>query len=376
MPASHCQLSYRLSFNTPAFFGNAEQQAQWRTPPVKALIRQWWRVVKAQSVGYDHARLLEEENALFGAAGDANKPKLGKSKLQLRLLKGWGAGILHPPYGEPIWHPEAQGKSATPGMDVKSNVYLGYGPLGTNNDRTALDPATSRNTLQLRVPDGRTNEVQAAIQLAAWFGAVGSRARNGFGSMQWDADKEAINGTTPALEALTSAAFKAFTASNPVGLCYVAALARDWPHAIGLDTKSDPLVWQTNKTYPSWMAAMKELAILKIALRTSTPFKFSGGGKRSAAHRYPQPRHVLAYPAGSSHEVKATGWESKGRMANQLRLRLHKEGNGFRGVIVHVPCGIPAFMREGAGFLLPNLSQVWSDVHTFLDSRTAELKRL
>lgn len=40
-------LTYRVSFNTPAFLGNAEQQAQWRTPPFKALLRQWWRVVKA-----------------------------------------------------------------------------------------------------------------------------------------------------------------------------------------------------------------------------------------------------------------------------------------------------------------------------------------
>lgn len=43
-------LTYQVSFNTPAFLGNAEQQAQWRTPPFKALLRQWWRVVKAPEV--------------------------------------------------------------------------------------------------------------------------------------------------------------------------------------------------------------------------------------------------------------------------------------------------------------------------------------
>jgi CRISPR-associated protein Cmr1 len=41
------QLRYRLTFLTPAFLGNAEQSAQWRTPPIKALLRQWWRVVYA-----------------------------------------------------------------------------------------------------------------------------------------------------------------------------------------------------------------------------------------------------------------------------------------------------------------------------------------
>lgn len=38
---------YRLIFSTPAFLGNASQQGQWRTPPVKALLRQWWRVAVA-----------------------------------------------------------------------------------------------------------------------------------------------------------------------------------------------------------------------------------------------------------------------------------------------------------------------------------------
>ncbi len=56
------ELTYQVGFNTPAFLGNAEQQAQWRTPPFKALLRQWWRVVKAPEVGYDHRRLAGLEN--------------------------------------------------------------------------------------------------------------------------------------------------------------------------------------------------------------------------------------------------------------------------------------------------------------------------
>lgn len=38
---------YQLSFTTPAFLGNAGQDAQWHTPPFKALLRQWWRVAWA-----------------------------------------------------------------------------------------------------------------------------------------------------------------------------------------------------------------------------------------------------------------------------------------------------------------------------------------
>ena len=35
---------YQISFNVPAFLGDAEQKSAWRTPPFKALIQQWWRV--------------------------------------------------------------------------------------------------------------------------------------------------------------------------------------------------------------------------------------------------------------------------------------------------------------------------------------------
>lgn len=35
--------NFQLRFQTPAFLGNAQQQGPWRTPPFKALLRQWWQ---------------------------------------------------------------------------------------------------------------------------------------------------------------------------------------------------------------------------------------------------------------------------------------------------------------------------------------------
>jgi CRISPR-associated protein Cmr1 len=127
------ELAYQVSFNTPAFLGNAEQQAQWRTPPFKALLRQWWRVAKAPEVGYDYRELLKLENALFGSAGDDSGG--GRSKVQLRLrLSSWDKGNLAKvENGLPITHPEVK---ATPG----ANLYLGYGPIGGAVPRSAIDP--------------------------------------------------------------------------------------------------------------------------------------------------------------------------------------------------------------------------------------------
>jgi CRISPR-associated protein Cmr1 len=36
------ETSYTVRFVTPAFLGDADQKGRWRTPPFKALIRQWW----------------------------------------------------------------------------------------------------------------------------------------------------------------------------------------------------------------------------------------------------------------------------------------------------------------------------------------------
>jgi len=41
------KLKCQIRFTTPAFLGNANQVGQWRTPPFKALLRQWWRIVYA-----------------------------------------------------------------------------------------------------------------------------------------------------------------------------------------------------------------------------------------------------------------------------------------------------------------------------------------
>lgn len=345
------ELKYRLSFNTPAFLGNAEQQAQWRTPPIKALIRQWWRVVKAPQVEYDHRRLLDAENRLFGAAGEDQQP-WGRSKVILRL-DHWSTGTLMPPKGEFVEHRES------PVKKVAANTYLGYGPIGANKDRTALDPAKAQNVLRLRVLErDAEQEVMRAINLAAWFGGLGSRSRNALGSLHWAAD-----GDTPMIEPLTPQGLQG------VSVDYSRALKMDWPHAVGTDG-SGCLIWWTRR-HRDWMSVMKELARLKIELRTSKFFEFTSGG--NSGHPQPLARHVLAYPAGGKHPVGASGWGKDGRMANQLRLRVHKDGDGCRGLIVHVPCGVPSHMRSSVR--LPDEQLVWATVHRFFDNRQ-ELTRL
>jgi CRISPR-associated protein Cmr1 len=186
-------IEYDLSFATPAFVGDAAQQAQWRTPPLKALIRQWWRVVKAPQVGFSvdgPDGLRAAENNLFGSASDNNSHQ---SLVKLRL-KDWAAGQL----SNTAWPRREIGQIQVGQGRVRADVYLGFGPIAPASrnlgrpeptvERLAIDPqANQRNELSVlfarTVTGSQIDEVRQAIRLASWFGGIGSRSRNGWGSI-------------------------------------------------------------------------------------------------------------------------------------------------------------------------------------------------
>ena len=97
--------NYKLTFLTPAFLGNAAQQAQWRTPPIKALLRQYWRMAVAERLKFDVATLRREEGLLFGAAADDGGAS-GRSRVRIRLSH-WDEGKLTAWQGTgPTRHPD------------------------------------------------------------------------------------------------------------------------------------------------------------------------------------------------------------------------------------------------------------------------------
>ena len=359
-------LHYTLSFNTPAFLGNAEQQAQWRTPPIKALIRQWWRVVKAPAVNRNTDLLRSAEAQLFGSAADGGEVGGGanqsqQSKLRIRLEGDWAEGKLRQwPLDEPReFHPEV-------GRQVGTELYLGYGPLdydkaarqvrlGTAKSsgvqRSAIDDK-ARAELHLRLPAAAAPDVEAALQLVQWFGAVGSRSRNAWGSLQLTRQDG------PPLLALTAAALAPYL--RPLRQC----LELDWPHAIGSDGRE--LVWLT-PVHASWREVMKDLARLKIAYRTQAA-RFQSE-RPGALER----RHLMGYPV-THHEVQLPGWGRNGRLPSQLRFKLQRlAANQLRAVIVHLPCRLPPPLAASARGQIPDELSLWQAVHEELDQRLPRL---
>ncbi len=341
------ELTLELDFSTPAFLGNADQLAQWRTPPIKALIRQWWRVVRAKACNYDHKLILEEENTLFGKAPnkDATRKDATRSHLRLRL-DSWAEG------NKRTWNENGKFRPEGARRDIDAFTYLGYGPLTTrgadfevSKKRSALEPGKQANTLWLGFPDVHEQAIFQALQLIHWFGTMGSRSRNGWGSLVLNLGK-----SSP----LTKNVIEPYTRN------WLDCLQQEWAHAIGKDAKG-PLIWQTQKV-ATWQDAMKNLAKMKIALRAEL--------KVPASTQYPQllKYHVLAYPV-TSHTLPA--FKKEARLTNQLRFKVMKEGNTYRGIIVHLPCRAPDETVEKLNrnkSIFRNLElTVWPEVHAVLD---------
>lgn len=365
------ELSYQVSFNTPAFLGNAEQQAQWRTPPFKALLRQWWRVVKAADVGYDYRQLLGQEQALFGSAGDDSGG--GRSKVQLRL-SDWSSGSMSQrPALKRVDHPETKTRDGRP-IRPDADVYLGFGPITLDGMRNAIAPEAPAVTFKLRFPESEANNLRKTMQLAAWFGTIGSRARNGWGSLHIEG--EGLLG----FEGLCDSKITEQAPLRSLSASLSDRLAAEWPHALGLCTDGRPAVWRVFADkklnaegklvftgFKEWKNVLERLAALKIGFRTQ--FKLSSG----TPHRQVEDRHVLAYPV-TNHGLDGL---PNARLASQLRFKVakNKEGQYF-GLISHLPCAMPnAFFKPG-NVRPPEIKhqiEVWQQVHDFLNAQPATL---
>ena len=343
-------LTYQVSFATPAFLGNAEQQAQWRTPPFKALLRQWWRVAYAanQKFNVNVASMRREEGLLFGHAWLADDQDLRGQKVAARRslvrirLDSWEPGKLKAWPGDTVVpHPEVPNA-------VGSQLYLGYGPLeykkgtGTALKANAAIQAGETATFLIATPDEPAPLIEQALALMNRYGAVGGRSRNGWGSFALLplGDRQAVAGVTP----LRS---------------WRDALTLDWPHTLGLD-ESGPLIWQTAPA-TDWKALMKQLAIIKIGLRTQ--FKFPD---EKPPHSQPLDRHWLSYPI-TKHTTSA--WKGGFRLPNSLRFKIRptkEDPKRLIGVVFHVPCLPPTEFAPNRNAI----ARTWQLVHALLDELT------
>ena len=342
---------YRISFNTPAFLGNAEQKSVWRTPPFKALLQNCWRIVIAEKYHYDWEKIREAEGRLFGHAWlEDNKGSTWAMRSQLRIklaqqvdgsLQNWELSKAK------VHHPEAQDKKTGKPFPMSPETYLAFGPLHFKNGLVHAPAinAKEENTLLILCPQEHQESIQKALKLMHWFGTVGGRSRNGWGSI--------------ALDNMT--ALPTHTDLNGILRPLETCLKLDWPHALGTDKQGRVLMWQT-PIQNDWRLVIKDLAQIKINFRTD--LRFPQAKPDGLFHE----RHLLAYPV-TNHSIKSLG--NNGRLANQIRFKVINQNDKYLGLIFHLPCNLPKEMQKSLGHQAPLIQkqlEIWQKIHKTLDN--------
>ncbi|MDT8407931.1 MAG: hypothetical protein RQ715_11855 [Methylococcales bacterium] len=317
------QASYTVSFLTPAFLGNAEQSGQWRSPPFKALLRQWWRVVYAAENNFqvDIAAMRTEEGRLFGVAADGAESR--KSQIRIRLTHSKGQG-------EPWLTGTQQGVAPlSTGLDTS---YAWFGLIKRGNglpDRSGIKAgqAESSRLLELAFPEQYEQTLFEVMTLIDAFGLVGSRSRGGWGALQLESNEEPLT-------VLSASQLKAY--ARPLDRC----LADDWAMSLAKDD-AGLCIWESMTEFDTWDKAMRFIAINRKTVR-------------------------MALKQGKDLRP-ALGFASTGRMPSPLRWKVMVPKQGKLQVrAVALPHRIP---DDGGKHLAPgDLQQAWNTVTRTLDN--------
>lgn len=293
---------YTVRFLTPAFLGNAEQSGQWRTPPFKALLRQWWRVAyvagRKPTVGLI-AEMREAEGRLFGNAwldhleNGRRITDHNKSLVRIRLASASGQ--------HPIAWSEGSQKGVAPlgtGLDTS---YSWFGLIKRKDrstkaslpDRTGIQAATneSERILRLAIPEPHATEVRQALRLINAFGQVGSRARTGWGAIQLTGDD---------LAPLSGHELCTYSRDG------VECLGEEWAHALGSDAQGLWL-WESQQSFRDWSSLLARLSPLRREIRGALkgqPNLRPLLGFAESSSRMPSPLRWRAVPGGGAGSLK------------------------------------------------------------------------
>ena len=326
---------YQLCFTTPAFLGNAQQQAQWRTPPIKALLRQWWRVAYAADKGFNVnvAAMRHEEGVLFGHAwleddsfernGKQVKTSARQSTVRIRL----DATDSTTAYGWPLG--SQTGVAPLPTSIDTSYAWFGIAKRAGLPDRSGIQAAPAKESVQLlrlAVRDDQAAQLRMdeVIALISQFGLLGSRSRGGWGALH-------VKDVAP----LSSEQIRRYT--RPLDDC----LRGDWPMSLATD-QHGPCVWSSKEAFKTWDKAMRFVATERRHVRTSI-------------------KHV------NGKDLRyALGFAFTGRMPSPLRWKIVPNGDGLKVCIFAMPHRIP----EDGGQRLSDqdLKAAWQAVCQTLDA--------
>jgi len=335
-------VEFQCEVVTPMFLGGANQEAEWRAAPFKAMLRYWWRVTK-HGVAVQTA-LATEEGRLFGRAGD--KDDSGKSLVGVFVQSNVNAVKDNLPECPVLVHPECIDLQKNPTGEVKPLLYLAGMGLSKPNLQVTRSyfPSGAKFALAVDYPSSIAKDVDQTLALVQAFGSVGGRSRNGWGSFQ-------IVNPSVALE-------QAATYVNSSTQNWTNGLGRDYPNCLGMFDDGKFLLWKT-QGYQHWKLAMRALAEAYIEVRAKTVGKDDKLNPGARKNQTVQERHLLGIPL-TKHDYG----RGDARHASPLRFVVKKQKDGFRGFILHMPHGHSKQQPLEKGV---NTRAVWEKVHRKLN---------
>ncbi len=171
------ELRFDVEFITPTFLGGADGNAEIRTAPFKYGMRYWWRTLYGAKY-FDEEKLKETEDFIFGST---EKKSLITLCIEKKSFISESVGF---PNGRRV-DVEHQGRM----MKVNILDYLAYGKYeyvkgeGNRYNKTYIKP-DAKITLRITIANSKyTDEIKDAVKMFFMWGGVGSKSRNGFGSM-------------------------------------------------------------------------------------------------------------------------------------------------------------------------------------------------
>lgn len=288
------ELIFDVEFITPTFLGGADGNAEIRTAPFKNGIRYWWRILYGASylaVG----KLKETEDDIFGSTEK-------KSTIDI-VIKN----INKNNFTESTGFPNGRKVEVThQGRSMKINIldYLAYGKFqyvkgkGNVYTNTYIKSGSKINITFSISNTEHVDEIKDSIKMFIMYGGIGSRSRNGFGSMK--ADKRLSN----------------IPFSKKV--CKSKKL-EEFP-IISSKTR-----FFKTKMFPKWEDALSEVGEIYKNARNSL----------EESHSY-EKRGYVARPIEVKFE-RIPNSISKGRMPKPFYLGVNKCENGFYGYIICLP---------------------------------------
>ncbi len=344
---------------TPMFLGGADQRAALSAAPIKAALRYWWRVSGVHNAE-NSEDLFKKENCLFGNADE----KFGKSKVSfLMSLKNMHLSESK----ENISTGDVKNvKFRLGNISLNVFVYLGMGIIDfrQNNDKMIkIDNERSyfkpESVFKIEIISPKKSsvlyeELVKSIFLFSEFGALGSRSRNGWGSIQVSSniDRERL--------------FKELLKiAKPMENCF----SVDYPHCLGIDDRGRISIWQS-KVKSSWQECMADFGSIYGNLRKIFPTKGKMG--------LPGDRLLLGYPIPKPIP-KIAGWQGA-RFSSPLRFVVKKTDNQFVYRVVHVPALIPKDLNKNNQkkeiWSPDQQKKIWDTVHQHLDDKLGRLTQV